>query len=268
MVLSSIYFSGSSYLSDIMMLPIAIGAVCIFASIVGTYFVKLAKAPGTSCCALQRSCSDGILSIAGLAIAISQVLPNGFGVLEGAATRLSITGEITGQDLFWCGVTGLVITGLIVWITEYYTSTEYRPVRSIAKASESGHGTNVIQGLAVSLESTALPALTIMAGIILTFNLAGLFGIAIATTTMLALAGIIVALDAFGPVTDNAGGIAEMAELPSEVRDTTDLLDAVGKHNQGRHQGLCHWFGWIGCTRVVCSLYGRPEAFRRPCCRG
>ena len=255
MVLSSIYFSGSSYLADIMMLPIAIGAVCIFASIAGTYFVKLGKGSRNVMLALYKGLAvTGILSIAGLAIAISQVLPNGFGVLEGAATRLSITGEITGQDLFWCGVTGLVITGLIVWITEYYTSTEYRPVRSIAKASESGHGTNVIQGLAVSLESTALPALTIMAGIILTFNLAGLFGIAIATTTMLALAGIIVALDAFGPVTDNAGGIAEMAELPSEVRETTDLLDAVGNTTKAVTKGYAIGSAGLGAL-VLFAAY-------------
>ena len=255
MVLSSIYFAGSSYLSDVMMLPIAIGAVCIFTSIIGTFFVRMGKGSTNVMLALYKGLAvTGALSVAGLALVIHQVLPNGFGVLEGASARLGLSGDLTGADLFWCGLTGLVITGLIVWITEYYTSTEFRPVRSIAKASESGHGTNVIQGLAVSLESTALPALTIMAGIILTFNLAGLFGIAIATTTMLALAGIIVALDAFGPVTDNAGGIAEMSELPSDVRNTTDMLDAVGNTTKAVTKGYAIGSAGLGAL-VLFAAY-------------
>jgi K(+)-stimulated pyrophosphate-energized sodium pump len=155
----------------------------------------------------------GVLSIGALALVISQVLPAGFGVLDGAATALGLSGEITGMDLFLCGLLGLVVTGLIVGSPNTIPRRSTVRCKSVAKASESGHGTNVIQGLAVSLESTALPALTIIAGIIATYNLAGLYGVAIATTTMLALAGMIVALDAFGPVTDNAGGIAEMAEL-------------------------------------------------------
>ena len=264
MVLGAIYFANASYLSSIMLLPLAICAVCIVTSIIGTFFVRLGAGSTNVMGALYKGLiATGILSLGGLAFVISSLLPNGFGVLEGAAAAIGITDEITGLDLFICGAAGLAVTGLIVVITEYYTSTNYRPVRSVARASESGHGTNVIQGLAVSLESTALPALTIIAGIILTYNLAGLFGIAIATTTMLALAGIIVALDAFGPVTDNAGGIAEMAELPSEVRDTTDMLDAVGNTTKAVTKGYAIGSAGLGAL-VLFGAYTQDIAFLFP----
>jgi len=255
MVLGAIFFADSSYISNIMLLPLAIGGVCIITSIIGTYFVNLGPGKTDVMGALYKGLIvTGILSIGALALVISQVLPNGFGALDGAAAAMGLSGEITGMDLFLCGLLGLVVTGLIVVITAYYTETKYRPVRSIAKASESGHGTNVIQGLAVSLESTALPALTIIAGIIATYNLAGLYGIAIATTTMLALAGMIVALDAFGPVTDNAGGIAEMAELPSEVRNTTDALDAVGNTTKAVTKGYAIGSAGLGAL-VLFAAY-------------
>ena len=268
MVLGAIYFSDLGYLNSIMLLPLAICAVCIVASIAGTWFVKLGKGSTNIMGALYKGLiATGVFSLAGLAIAVNFGLPNGFGELEGAGAALRLLtnegGEaatVTGLDLFFCGVAGLVVTALIVVITEYYTGTAYRPVRSVAKSSESGHGTNVIQGLAVSLESTALPAIVIIAGIILTFNLAGLYGIAIATTTMLALAGMIVALDAFGPVTDNAGGIAEMSDLPSEVRDTTDALDAVGNTTKAVTKGYAIGSAGLGAL-VLFAAYSEDLSY-------
>ncbi len=257
MVLSAIYFGGMSYLNEIMLLPLAICAVCIVTSIAGTFFVRLGHGSTNVMGALYKGLIvTGFLSLIGVLGVISTLLPNGLGPLEGAGAAVGLSEDrvITGLDLFFCGVTGLGVTGLIVVITEYYTSTNYRPVRSVAQASESGHGTNVIQGLAVSLESTALPALTIIGGIILTYNFAGLFGIAIATTTMLALAGMIIALDAFGPVTDNAGGIAEMAELPSEVRNTTDMLDAVGNTTKAVTKGYAIGSAGLGAL-VLFAAY-------------
>ncbi len=210
-----------------MVLPLAIGGACVITSIIGTYFVKLG-ASGNIMGALYKGVfATGALSL----VALYPVMNLVFG-------SMSVDlGGFTPMSLFWCGVAGLAITAGIIWITEYYTATGKRPVNSIAEASITGHGTNVIQGLAVSMEATAVPALIIIAGILVTFNLAGLFGIAVAVTTMLALAGMIVALDAFGPVTDNAGGIAEMAGLPKEVRHNTDALDAVGNTTKAVTKG-------------------------------
>ncbi|MEO1038051.1 MAG: sodium-translocating pyrophosphatase [Pseudomonadota bacterium] len=252
MVLASIFFRDSIALDAIMIYPLGIGAVCILASIIGTYFVRLGKGSTNVMGALYKGfVASAVLSLVGLGIATHFLI--GF---DSELVASAGGGEIvmTGMDLFLCGLIGLVVTGLIVWITEYYTGTGFRPVRSVAKASESGHGTNVIQGLAMSLEATALPALVIIVAIISTFQLAGLFGIAIAVTTMLALAGMVVALDAFGPVTDNAGGIAEMAELEGSVRETTDALDAVGNTTKAVTKGYAIGSAGLGAL-VLFAAY-------------
>src|SRR4029077_5936158 len=181
---------------------LAIGAVCILTSVIGTFFVRLGADNGIMRALYKGLIATGILSVAAIAGLIYALIG-----LD-APLKMTTGATVTGWSLLLCAVVGLGVTGSIVWITEYYTSTEYRPVRSVALSSTTGHGTNVIQGLAVSMEATALPVIVICIGIILSFLLAGLFGIAIAATTMLALAGMIVALDAYGPVTDNAGGIA------------------------------------------------------------
>ena len=246
MVLASIYFTGD--LTEPMMLyPLAIGATCVVTSIIGTYFVRLGSSQSIMGALYKGVIATGVLSL----IALWPVTE----LMVGMDTKTSI-GEVsyTGRSLYYCGVVGLIVTALIVVITEYYTSTKFRPVHEIAKASVTGHGTNVIQGLAVSLESTALPALVIMAGIIGTYNLAGLFGIAIAVTTMLALAGMVVALDAFGPVTDNAGGIAEMSGLPENVRKTTDALDAVGNTTKAVTKGYAIGSAGLGAL-VLFAAY-------------
>ncbi len=247
MVLGSIFFSGQPGLVTAMIYPLAICAVSIVASIIGTYFVKLGANNSIMGALYKGLIAAGVLSIAGLAIATQFVA--GWGVL-GKANGV----DVTGSALFVFGVIGLVVTGLIVWITEYYTGTGKRPVVSIAQASVTGHGTNVIQGLAVSLESTALPAMVIVGGIISTYQLAGLYGTAIAVTTMLGLAGIIVALDAFGPVTDNAGGIAEMSGLPKEVRQSTDALDAVGNTTKAVTKGYAIGSAGLGAL-VLFAAY-------------
>ncbi|MEG2005136.1 MAG: sodium/proton-translocating pyrophosphatase, partial [Bilophila sp.] len=229
MLLAAIYFTGE--LQHLMMMyPLLIGAVCIIGSVVGTKYVKLA-ADNNIMKALYRGLAMAGLVSAGLIIVVSVLLFWG-------APEMEIQGKSFGvMNLLMCSLTGLAVTALLVWVTEYYTSTAFRPVRSIAQSSTTGHGTNVIQGLAVSMESTALPVIIICVGILFAYSNAGLFGIAISATTMLALAGMIVALDAYGPVTDNAGGIAEMANLPSEVRAVTDALDAVGNTTKAVTKG-------------------------------
>jgi len=210
MVLAAIYFTGETAVT-MMLFPLLIAAACVITSIIGTFFVKLGSNNSIMGALYRGFIATAVLSAVALAIIV-------WGWLGGSTTFTAGGVTFTGANLFWCGIMGLVVTGLIVWITEYYTGTGFRPVNTIAQASVTGHGTNVIQGLAISLEATALPALVIIFGIIVTYKLAGLFGIAIAVTTMLSLAGMVVALDAFGPVTDNAGGIAEMADLPPQRR--------------------------------------------------
>jgi len=247
MVLASIYFTGADKLA-LMLYPLAIAGACIITSIIGTFFVRLGGSKSIMGALYKGIIATGILSLAAL-------WPLTDWIVGLDRTLTTSTGlAYTGRDLFFCGVAGLVVTGLIIWITEYYTGTNFRPVRVIAKASVTGHGTNVIQGLAISMESTALPALVICGGIIVTYTLAGLFGIAIAVSTMLALAGMIVALDAFGPVTDNAGGIAEMAGLEGDVRKTTDALDAVGNTTKAVTKGYAIGSAGLGAL-VLFAAY-------------
>ena len=250
MVLASIYFSGAEKVS-LMLYPLAIAGMSIITSIIGTFFVRLGSSGNIMGALYKGVIATVVLSLIGLwpltqkLIGMDTVLTIGQG-----ADAISFT----GMTLFWCGLVGLAVTGALIWITEYYTGTNFRPVRSIAKASVTGHGTNVIQGLAVSMESTALPALVICAGIIVTYLLAGLFGIAIAVSTMLSLAGMVVALDAFGPVTDNAGGIAEMAGLEGDVRKTTDALDAVGNTTKAVTKGYAIGSAGLGAL-VLFAAY-------------
>ena len=229
MLLAAIYFTGE--LQHLMMMyPLLIGGVCILGSVFGTKYVRLGS-DNNIMKALYRGLTVAALASAGLIIVVTFLLFWG-------APEMQIQGKTFGVgNLLMCSLTGLVITAALVWITEYYTATAFRPVRSIAQASTTGHGTNVIQGLAESMESTALPVIVISIGILFSYSNAGLFGIAIAATTMLALAGMIVALDAYGPVTDNAGGIAEMSNLPGDVREVTDALDAVGNTTKAVTKG-------------------------------
>ncbi|MDP6817108.1 MAG: sodium-translocating pyrophosphatase [Alphaproteobacteria bacterium] len=229
MLLTAIYFSEG--LQDKMMLfPLALGGAGILASVLGTFFVRLGKSQKIMAALYKGFLASAVIAAVGFYFITDWVV--------GWGTEFMIGGTATsGSDLYWCALIGLVVTGLMIWVTEYYTSTEYKPVKSIANASTTGHATNIIQGLAVSMQATAVPAVIISAGIILAYIFAGLFGIAIAVTAMLALAGMVVALDAYGPVTDNAGGIAEMSELPEDVRKTTDALDAVGNTTKAVTKG-------------------------------
>jgi K(+)-stimulated pyrophosphate-energized sodium pump len=251
MVLAAIFFANTAYVGGMMVLPLAIGAACIVTSIIGTFFVTLGKDNNIMNALYKGLIVTGVLSIGAVAGVIYE--------LVGFNTALSYkflghTFDFTGMTLLYCGLIGLAVTAGFIVVTEYYTGTGKRPVVSIAQASVTGHGTNVIQGLAVSMEATAIPALIIAAAIIGCYLLAGLFGIAIATATMLALAGMIVALDAFGPVTDNAGGIAEMAGLPPEVRHTTDALDAVGNTTKAVTKGYAIGSAGLGAL-VLFAAY-------------
>ncbi|TDH38976.1 sodium-translocating pyrophosphatase [Pseudohoeflea suaedae] len=253
MVLAAIFFGGSAVLGATMLYPLAICGASIITSIIGTFFVKLG-ANGSIMGALYKGLVvTGALSIVGLGLATWATV--GFGDMT--MTNGTV---VNGMNLFWCGIVGLIVTALIVVITEYYTGTNKRPVNSISQASVTGHGTNVIQGLAVSLESTAMPAIVIVAGIIATFQLGGLFGTGIAVTAMLGIAGMIVALDAFGPVTDNAGGIAEMSGLPSEVRKSTDALDAVGNTTKAVTKGYAIGSAGLGAL-VLFAAYSNDLQF-------
>lgn len=242
MLLGAIFFTGA-VADQLMVYPLTIGAICIIASVIGTFFVRLGKSENIMGALYKGFIVTAILSLGGIYYITDQTL--------GLNTQFisDSTVQFTGMNLLYCAICGLAITGLIIWITEYYTSTSYRPVRSVAEASTTGHGTNVIQGLAVSLEATALPVIVICIGIVFSYTNAGIYGVAIAATSMLALAGMVVALDAYGPVTDNAGGIAEMAELPAKVRKTTDALDAVGNTTKAVTKGYA--IGSAGLAALV-----------------
>jgi K(+)-stimulated pyrophosphate-energized sodium pump len=241
MLLGAIFFTGEQQ-ETVMIFPLVIGAACIVSSIIGTFFVKLGS-NNSVMGALYKGFIVCTLVSVGLVAGVTKWVIGFDTVLK------SSYGDITGMSLYICALTGLAVTGLIIWITEYYTGTEHRPVKSVAAASTTGHGTNVIQGLAVSMEATAMPVLVICAGILISYLSAGLYGLSIAATTMLALAGFVVALDAFGPVTDNAGGIAEMAGLPEDVRKTTDTLDAVGNTTKAVTKGYA--IGSAGLAALV-----------------
>ena len=250
MVLASIFFTENI---NMMVYPLAIGGACIITSIIGTFFVKLGKNKN-----IMGALYKGFIATALLSLAVLYPITDKIIGLKNIYSFENT--EFTGFGLYICGVIGLIITGLIIWVTEYYTGTKFRPVKSVARSSITGHGTNVIQGLAVSLEATALPALIIVSGILLTNHVAGLFGIAIAVTTMLALAGMVGALDAYGPVTDNAGGIAEMSNLPKKDRKTTDALDAVGNTTKAVTKGYAIGSAGLGAL-VLFAAYTEDIKF-------
>ena len=246
MVLAAIAFADPALMWSGMLYPLAIGAACVVTSIAGTYFVKLPANNSIMGAMYRGFIVTGLLSLVAL-LAVTYLVFGSSAITAGGTSFEPFA-------LFLCGVVGLAVTGLIIWVTEYYTGTDYRPVRAIAEASQTGHGTNVIRGLAVSMESTAIPALIVIAGVLCAYNLAGLYGIAVAVTTMLSLAGMVVALDAFGPVTDNAGGIAEMSGLPKEVRHSTDALDAVGNTTKAITKGYAIGSAGLGAL-VLFAAY-------------
>ena len=255
MVLSSIFFQGDM---NMMIYPLTIGGTCILTSILGTFFVRLGKSKNIMAALYKGFIVTAISSLLVLYSVTDWVI--GLDRIYSIGSDVNSLKEFNGMSLYYCGVIGLIITGLIIWVTEYYTGTSYRPVQSVASSSTTGHGTNVIQGLAVSMEATAIPALIIVTGILFTNYLAGLYGIAIAVTTMLALAGMVVALDAYGPVTDNAGGIAEMANLPKNVRKTTDALDAVGNTTKAVTKGYAISSAGLGAL-VLFTAYTEDIKF-------
>ncbi len=247
MVLGLILFQGTDQ-QIFMMYPLVIAAVCILSSLVGTFYVKLGESNN-----IMGALYKGLIITALASVVLIYVVTDYLIDMNKVIVNKDLFLEsFEGIDLFYCSIVGLTVTGLIVWITEYYTSTEFKPVRSVANSSQSGHATNIIQGLAVSMQSTALPTFVIIIGIVFSYKFAGLYGISIAATTMLALAGMIVALDAYGPVTDNAGGIAEMSNLPESVRKTTDALDAVGNTTKAVTKGYA--IGSAGLASLV--LFG------------
>ncbi len=248
MIMTALLVKNAANLDALMAIPLLIGGVCIVTSIVGTYFVKLGSSNNIMGAMYKGFFVTALLSVPAIWFALSHALG---GDMETSTTYQAFGHDyaFTGRTLFYAGFVGLALTGLIIWITEYYTGTSYRPVKSIANASVTGHGTNVIQGLAISMEATALPALAIVASMIITYKLAGPLGIAYGATAMLALAGMVVALDAYGPVTDNAGGIAEMAGLDDSVREKTDALDAVGNTTKAVTKGYA--IGSAGLAALV-----------------
>jgi K(+)-stimulated pyrophosphate-energized sodium pump len=257
MVLASIFFADSAEAMErMMLLPLAIAGVCIVTSVVGTFFVRLGPKQNIMGALYKGFIATAVLSLIALYPVVDKVVG-----MEQSYQVADIA--FTGRSLYYCGIIGLLVTGLLVWITEYYTGTNYRPVQSVANASRTGHGTNVIQGLAVSMESTALPALVIVAGILSTYMIAGLFGTAIAVSTMLAVAGMVVALDAYGPVTDNAGGIAEMANMEPEVRKTTDALDAVGNTTKAVTKGYAIGSAGLGALVLFAAYTSDIDYFAK-----
>ncbi|HEX3677155.1 MAG TPA: sodium-translocating pyrophosphatase [Sphingomicrobium sp.] len=259
MVSVALALGSSPLLVPLMTLPLLIGGVCIITSIIGTYMVRLGRGGSIMGALYKGFWTATILAIPAIYAAFRVSLKGDLNSLIGGTTDAAsgaVSGAFTGMDLFYSSLIGLAVTALIVWITEYYTGTNYRPVQSIARSSLTGHGTNIIQGLAISLESTALPTIVIVVGLIASFQLAGFLGVAFAASAMLALAGMVVALDAYGPVTDNAGGIAEMSGLEEDVRSRTDALDAVGNTTKAVTKGYA--IGSAGLAALV--LFGAYTA--------